>query len=224
MESETAKTTENLTGLILEGISGSGKTTIIKALLNSKRYLSRSSISSVILSEHNTQRILEKKQRESGLVKTDNLNLLNGHISYLSDLKSRLEEMVWCRKNQTKHIVPFLLERFHLTHVLHYKHIEWNDVKTIDSQLNSLNTKLCILTATSEELEERIFDARDTQWNNYIKRFGDTRDDILDHFLLEQERLLSLAKESTLRTLIINPSTRTLSDSVEKILDFWDID
>ncbi|MDC7222959.1 MAG: hypothetical protein PQJ60_04410 [Spirochaetales bacterium] len=210
----------DLSGLILEGISGAGKTTLLRSLLCSERYLGRSGLSSVILSEHQTQRILERKQREFGLIKADNLTLLEGHVDYLESLEARLTQMEWCRKNQTKQKIPFILERFHLTHALHYDHMSWDDVAPLDRRLSFLNGKLCILTADRDELEERLFEGRDSNWNGYIRRFGNTRGEILEHFLGQQERFLNLGEKSSLPLLAINPSELTSAAGVDKVLDF----
>ncbi len=212
---------DNVFGLILEGISGTGKSFLMDALLRSERYTGRSCPSSLILSEHQTQRILEKKTREGTLVKKDSLDLLDGHLSYLEGLNGKLEQMEWCRRNSTIHRIPWLFERFHLTHVLHYDFLSWSDVKDFDARLSLVNGKICLLTATEEQLDERLFELRDEHWNSYIKRFGSTRREILNHFLYEQERLIALAEETVLPTLVLNPSDTALPRAVEKVLDFW---
>ena len=83
----------NLSGLILEGTCGSGKTSIFQALLRSNRFVRRTFPSVVVLSEHQTQRVLEQKEREEGLKREDNISLLEGHVSYLERLRDRLERV-----------------------------------------------------------------------------------------------------------------------------------
>jgi len=211
----------NVSGFILEGISGSGKTTILRELLKSDRFINKYYLSSIVLSEHQTQRVLEHKDREEGLTVLDNVSLLDQHVSYIEKLNDNLDQMQWCRTNQINMRIPYILERFHFTHVYQYNHIEWSDVERIDSKLAELNCKVCVLTADSEILKERIFSGRDAAWMNYIKRFGETEDQIIKHFVDQQNMVLEMAKITQMDTLIIDTSNSSIEDCIDCILDFW---
>ncbi len=63
----------NISGLIVEGISGTGKTALFRALLSSDRFIHKPFLSTVALSEYQTQRVLERRERETGLEVADNL-------------------------------------------------------------------------------------------------------------------------------------------------------
>ena len=211
----------NISGLILEGISGTGKTALLSALIKSERFIERSFLSSIVLSEHQTQRVLEKKDRDLGLLISDNLELLNQHVTNLENLQNPLNQMQWCRNNQINMRIPYILERFHFTHVYHYDHMEWKNVQEIDSRLSHLNCKLCIFTVDERELEQRLFTGRDSAWNNYIKRYGDSNREILEYFLKQQNELIDLAAESQLDTLIVNTGELNIEETLEQVLDFW---
>jgi len=211
----------NVSGLILEGISGTGKTEILKTILRSKRFRERSGLSSYIMSEHQTQRVLEKKDREEGLSVQDNLVLMEEHLENIGRMKSRLDAMEWCRKNQRAMRVPYILERFHFTHVYHYAHMDWEDVAPIDRRLSELNGRTVILTVDRDGLAERILSGRDAMWMNYIKRFGDSEEKILDHFENQQKELLILAEKSLLEIEVLDTGSKPPEATVELILDFW---
>jgi ABC-type glutathione transport system ATPase component len=117
-------------GLILEGVSGSGKTTILQALLRSGRYLERGHLSSLVLTEHHTQRVLEPKQRREGLSVKDNVGLLRRHVETIGALEAHLRRTDWTARARTRHRVSYVLERFHLTHVCHYPHVAWGTSRT----------------------------------------------------------------------------------------------
>jgi len=211
----------NVSGLIVEGISGSGKTSILSELLKSERFVNKSYLSSIVLSEHQTQRILERKEREEGLSVQDNLSLLDEHISYFENLNNQLNRMQWCRSNQTSMRIPYILERFHFTHVYHYNHMGWGDVQEIDNRLSAVNCKVCLLTADPEALRSRLLTGRDSSWMNYLKRYGDTDDKIVKYFVEQQSSLIELSRKSELQTLIIDTSGSSPDDNIDMILDFW---
>ncbi|MBB6479198.1 hypothetical protein [Spirochaeta isovalerica] len=213
--------TWNVSGLILEGISGTGKTEILRAILQSERYRSRSGFSSYIMSEHQTQRVLEKKDREGGLSVRDNLSLLEEHLENISRLKSRLDAMEWCRKNQTAMRIPYILERFHFTHVYQYDHMSWKDVVPIDGKLLDLNCRAVVLTAERDKLADRILSGRDAMWMNYIKGFGDSDEKIIDHFERQQEELKELAEQSDLDIRFFDTGLNPPEQTAGEILDFW---
>jgi thymidylate kinase len=213
----------NISGIILEGISGSGKTAVLNALLKSERYTNRNYLSSLILSEHQTQRVLERKDREQGLVKQDNIELLQNHIDYISEINNRLSEMAWCDNKSTAMRFPYFLERFHLTHVVQYSHINWKDVKQFDEKLAILNCRLCILTIDRNSISERILSRQNTGWQEYIRRFGNNEHEITDHFVKQQNDLLELAEKSRLETLTIDTGTKEADETVDTLADFWNI-
>ncbi len=160
-------------GLILEGVSGSGKTTILEALLRSERYLGRGHLSSLVLTEHQTQRVLEPKQRTKGLSVEDNVALLRRHVGTISALEAGLRGTGWSDRNRVRHRVCYVLERFHLTHVCHYPHVGWDDVEDLDRTLARLGCKLCLLTADRSVLEGRVTDGRDDlEWRTHLSSLG----------------------------------------------------
>ena len=208
----------NISGLILEGISGTGKTTILHALTRSERFIQNSAI---VLSEHHTQRVLERKEREEGLVVADNVQLLEQHVSYLESLRDRLHQMDWRQNNRTNMRVPYLLERFHFTHVCHYVHMSWPDVEEIDCRLATLNCKVCLLTMDKAMIEQRVIHERDAAWRNYLRRYGETDEEIVDYYAGQQEMMCDLCAKSALDTLIVDTTGTDISRSTEKIMDFW---
>jgi adenylate kinase family enzyme len=211
----------NLSGLILEGICGTGKTTLFRALVQSDRFVHKPYLSTIALSEHQTQRVLERQEREAGLSCADNLALLDQHVSYLESLRNRLDQMEWCDNNETPMRLAFLLERFHFTHVYHYPHMTWKDVMEIDYRLAQLGCKVCLLTADDATLEQRLFHGRDPGWLSYIKRFGETNDEILEYYSRQQQLLLNLAEKSQLPALLIDTSAADVREVIDQILDFW---
>jgi thymidylate kinase len=213
----------NISGLILEGICGTGKTTLLRALVQSARFTRKTFLSSIVLSEHQTQRVLERKEREQGLAVADNLTLLDQHVSCLESMHERLDQMPWRANNRTNMRVVFLLERFHLTHVYHYSYMSWDDVKGIDARLAKLNCKLCLLTMDNSIFKKRIIDSRDSAWREYLGRHGDSDDEILDHYRKQQEYLRRLCQKTALNVSVCDTTNMSVDETVGQVLDFWGV-
>lgn len=212
----------NLSGLILEGISGSGKTVILQELTHHPQFLAARPPSTIILSEHHTQRVLEPKANREGLTIDDSLKLLEGHVRYLSELARRLSEMAWCEPGITSHRIAFLLERFHLTHLVQYGHLQWTDVEPLDNCLAGLGTKLAVFNYSPEMIAQRLIDNRRhwPWWMSYIKRIGAT-DEIVRYFIRQQEELVALARKSKLETRFFDTSLKKIGETTEDVLKFW---
>ena len=213
----------NISGLILEGISGTGKTAIFSEIVRTTLFTEKPYLSSIILSEHQTQRILEKKFREQGLTREDNLSVLNTHVNYLESLNERLDHMDWCNKKIVDMRIPYIFERFHLTHVYQYEHMKWKDVAEIDKRLVDLNGKLCLLLTDREKLAERLFNKPEPTWHNYLKRFGSSEEEIVEHFYGQQDELLELAEKSNLPVIRIDTSKKGIKKTVSEIFSLWDL-
>lgn len=213
----------NMNGLILEGISGSGKTTILKALLKSSAYTDRDALSTIIYTEHQTQRILEKKDKENRLTIDDHINLLWDITNTFKQLNLRLQQREWRGKSEQNAKISYILERFHLTHACHYPYITWNMIKPIDYNLSLLGCKICLFTVNEETLHKRLFERDNNCWMNYLKRYGNTKEEIVHRFISQQNQFISLCKRSALPSMIIDTSNQEAKSIIKQITEFWKI-
>ena len=209
-------------GLILEGVSGSGKTTVLHALLRGERYLERGYLSSLVLTEHHTQRVLEPKQRREGLGVEDNVGLLRRHVETIRALEARLHQTDWAARGRTLHRFCYVLERFNLTHVCHYPHVAWGDVEDVDGALAGLGCKLCLLTADGSVLEERVTDARkNPEWRRQLASLGADRRQVVDHLVAQQEGFLEVCRASSMPFIVVDTSRTRAAEAAEEISAFW---
>jgi hypothetical protein len=212
----------DVSGLIIEGICGTGKTTLVHALTKSAPFVQKSYPSSIVLSEHHTQRVLEQKESMEGLTPDDNLKLLEFYVQFFEKMHERSSQMDWSARNRTNHRLPYLLERFHLTHVYHYG-LTWEHVRSIDERLSKINCKLCILEIDDTDMEQRIFKRNEAGWLKYLHIFGNSNSEIIDHYKKQQDLLLGLLHKTRLEWLKINTSVISVEETVSRLIAFWNI-
>lgn len=212
----------DVSGLIIEGICGTGKTTVVHALTKSAPFVQKSYPSSIVLSEHHTQRVLERKESLEGLTPGDHLELLEFYVQFFEKVHERSSRMEWSARNRTNHHLPFLLERFHFTHVFHYG-LAWEHVRSIDERLAKINCKVCILEINETDMEQRIILERDAGWQKYIHQFGNSNIEIVDYYKKRQNLLLGLLQRTKLEWLKINTSEISVDEIVPQLIAFWDL-
>lgn len=212
----------NLSGIILEGIPGTGKTTSLAHLLQAEAWQRKSCLSSIILTEHQTLRLLEEQREAGTLTKADNLALLDSHVSYLEQCRQRLDKTTWLERERSNQKLPFVFERFHLSHVYHYGYLSWDDVADIDARLAQLQATIFLFLIDPEDIQERIIeDYKKSGWGDYLQKLGNNNREIIDHFARKQEEIVKLAKLSQLPVEYVNSSKKNTSDILEQILDRW---
>ncbi|MGA2297528.1 MAG: hypothetical protein ABSG15_08285 [FCB group bacterium] len=212
-------------GLILEGISGSGKTAVLNSILKNDKYLNKSFSSNIVLNEYHTQRIFDNKFNNNTLQKEEILKVLNEYTNLIENISSRLQDMNWCVQDMTEQNLCFIFERFIFSHLNIYPFLKWDDVKDIDAILSKSGSKLCVLTLDENSIEERlIYDRKNIPtWMSYIRRFGNTNNEIVRYFVEQQESLLDFCRQSSMELIQINTSQKNINETTIQIIDFWGI-
>ena len=147
--------------------------------------------------------------------------LLDGHVRYLENFRAHLDTMAWRENGRINMRVPFIFERFHLTHVCHYPDVFWEDVQEIDERLAAMDTKLCLLTVDAGDLEQRITRRRDEHWREFLTRHGNSVEAVVRHYLVQQEKFRELSAKSSMETCLIDTSAVEPSKTLEVALAFW---
>lgn len=212
----------DLTGLILEGVCGAGKSAALQALQAAPAFQGRGFSSLLCLTEHHTQRVLEPLEESGELEKDDHLDLLGGIVDFLEGRRSLAARHDWSARGRTAHRFGFLLERFHLTHAVQYPHLDWSDLEKIDARLGELNCKLAILTVPPETLRDRLFSpARDESWFAYLRTVAADDAGIVRHYVSQQEKLLELAAGSRLPGAVFDAARNSPAELAAQLLEFW---
>lgn len=183
-------------GVVVEGVTCAGKTTLLRALLRHPAYLARAGLSSLVLTEHHTQRVLEALPAPG---RDEHLALLRAHVAYLQGIAARVGGMTrWMTERLPNPRFTVVLERFHLTHVLACPGLAWDDVADIDAALAELGVTLVVVRAERGELLARVRRERP-------QRFAS--------MAVQEERLLELASRSRMARLEVD-TTATAAETL----------
>ncbi len=192
--------------ILVEGIPGSGKTTLINALLK-EHIQQKNKIGTLInLSQLHTYKPVVFDEDNFYADKTDNLN----HLSKILNL------LIWCVSTANKSSKLLItIDTLHVTHCFRPGNISWTDVDLLDRQLAELDCKLIFLKAMPETIWERAIlkrnEADELYLPKYQKRYGDTLEQVHQYYMTEQEKMEKLFENSSL-----NKITLSSEDSILK--------
>jgi adenylate kinase family enzyme len=203
-------------GLIIEGIPGTGKTSLLEKLRQDNIGQKLKCSSEFIFSEEITQRVLEKQFNDGKLDKTNNIKLLEDIISPLENYQLKLLNRGWSHLQ-----FYYILERFHLTHVSYYSYLGWEDVEDIDNRLYNLGSKVCLLTMKDKVFSDRLINRRGEPWRKYLSRYGKTEKEIIKHYINQQKDLIELTRKTKLPLLMIDTTYMSLEEIYKKIINFF---
>lgn len=214
----------DISGLLIDGIPGTGKSSVLAALLTNVSGFSDDN-SLIVLNEFQTQRVLEHKFRLKTLTKEDSVRLLETHLNYILSLNENLKSSDWCNRNQTAHRIKVIFERFHFSHQFLYSDLKWSDFVHIDRAMKDLNFSFAALTISRDEIHKRLIDERrdNNNWMNYISRFGRNENEIVDSFSRMQEIFLESYEKSSLPKMLIDTSNKSTFETTNEIINFWKI-
>jgi putative acetyltransferase len=184
-------------GVLIEGIPCAGKSTLLRGLLSHPSFVHRAGLSTLVLTEHHTLRVLEPRRGSLGVA--DNVGLLRGHVDYIAALTARLAAMPHWR-GRPNPALTVVLERFHLSHVVSHQHLRWEDVAALDAELADVGVRLCLLLVTPAELRRRLLGDRGARWASFLAEEG-VRDRLVDASDVDAQVDYFLRQQDALRTL-----------------------
>lgn len=208
-------------GLLIEGIPGTGKSTLIRAIVRHQQFLDREDTSCLVFGEEMTQRTLEMRTQSGQISPEDHFELLGELLTLLERQQERFAERGWDGIKGKKRI-PYLLERFHLTHASYYPYLRDRDFSMVENRLARLDARGCLLTIEREVMQQRIIESRPfSPWRAYISRYGKTDDEIVEHYWREQEEMKQRAAASCLPWIVVDTTAGRWDELVPKLLSHW---
>lgn len=209
-------------GIVLEGVSASGKSTILR-LIQNKILEEYPTSTKLFISEHYTQRMLEHELEAQKLTADHIRNHTNQIIHNLSIYQEMLDRSKFAKQPSGADIFV-TLERFLLTflatHSDKMKSYPLDEANRQFNKLNEMNIRQYLLVLSEQALKEHInrtLSHRNDQWSEYVKKRGGI-DGIAKESLEWQNNFLNLIERfgRSIKTEIIS-----IEDwDYEKVADF----
>ncbi|MEK5038466.1 hypothetical protein [Sporosarcina sp. FSL K6-3457] len=198
-------------GIILEGYSNAGKTSVLKSL-KQLQACDDAERSVIILSEHYSQ-VLHKVNGElKWLGHEEHLQLLKERVAMLKKLNNWAREIG--QSSQISKGLFFILERFHLNHRVAFPHYISDEIKQLEEELFEMGARCILLTVSPENIEQRICSRNPNEW------VGKTEEDIkmaCDLLLEQQQEYRSQAENSIIPTIEINTDNKDWKSYAKQI-------
>ena len=190
-----------MSGLIIEGVAGTGKSTLFEKLKMSKRS-PRWKLK--FISEEETLGELFSEMRDRSVPHST-------HVQRLQKILNRIE---------TAGTECFVLERFH--HSFYALGIEWELLEPIDRALANLSFTTVLLDLDDELFDVRCFDRPEkskSEWQEgFIQLYG-TRAKAVAAFKESQNRRRESLQLSEIPSHLINTSTQEWDRYLEEVFD-----
>jgi thymidylate kinase len=152
-------------GVVLEGLSCSGKTSTLRALKMVQAEDKEAERSLIVLSEHYSQVLNNVKGSLQRQERSEHLILLDERISMLEHLNDWVAHLGdWSRGSRG---LFYILERFHINHRQAFLGENISELLEIENRLSSLGAKTVLLTISDNAVEERLRHREGAEWNRY---------------------------------------------------------
>lgn len=203
--------------LLVEGIPGIGKSTLIDALI--RRHMDLvvpgKVRTFVHLCQAHTMGPLAHAEDTGELAARQN----HAHLDRIVSMLEWLHDAVR-RDRQPSGFV--IVDTLHLTHCLRPGVLTWKDAVAFDRRLASIGCRLLLLRAGAPVVWERCIQDRAGWWLNtpYAARFGSTLEECQAYFLGEQDRFSEMARQSALEMLTLE-NEGEVDDVLDRAHDFW---
>lgn len=186
---------KQIRGIILEGQSCSGKTSIFNALKVNHPLEENAERNVIFLAEHYSQTLNLVHGKLQKLSREDNIRVLSDRISMLEQLSDYADSIG--EHSRRSRGLFYVYERFHLNYAYSYNDITSEDYVKLEQRLNRLNALTILCTISPAKVEERLMH-RAAYTNEVITQY-----DIME-YIENQQRIVDMTKKSTVPTLIIN--------------------
>ena len=200
-------------GIILEGFSHAGKTSVLRALKLRQAQDESSERSVIVLGEHYSQVL---HNIDGTLIKStyeEHLELLKDRVVILRQLNEWATKLG--RASRRARGIFFILERFHLNHRVAYPDKSLYEIELLEQELVNYGAKCALLTISPEIGERRIQSRTPEEWHN---KKSEEISAAVNQLLTTQLTLRTVSRQSAIPTIEINTDTRDWGNYAEDII------
>jgi hypothetical protein len=201
-------------GLIIEGLSTAGKTSVFSALKILHSQTPNVEKTMIAITEHYSQVFNSFHGVLKSLEQVEHIQLLKRHVDYLEQLHKWIESLGHMKQSNG---VFFILERFHLNHRAAYAN--HTDIAMLEKRLSKLNALCVLLTISPDFVESRFVESRGMDWKSFVMQNSSSTDEVCLRFLQDQEKLRKCAKQSFLPMLEINTDDADWDSYAKQIME-----
>lgn len=187
--------TKQICGIILEGQSCSGKTSLFNALKRYHLSLRDGERNVIYLSENYSQTLNLIYGTLENLNAEENLQILFDRIGMLEQLNGYANAMG--EHSRRARGLFFVFERFHLNCAFSHNTIALDQYKQLEDRISMLNTLTVLCTIGEKNIEQRL-----RHRARYTKE--SLTSDKINEYSKMQEKFIQLANNSAVPTLILN--------------------
>jgi len=201
---------KQIRGIIIEGQSCSGKTSIYNALKSCHPSENDAERNIIFLSEHYSQTLNWVNGKFKNLSQEENLKVLSDRISMLEQLNDYANSMgEHSRKSRG---LFFVFERFHLNYAFCHNDMISEKYKELEEILVDLNAQVVLCTISNEKIESRL-KHRATYTNEVVTR------ETIEKYMENQQHFIEIAQKSMVPTLTINTDDLKWDEYASMILN-----
>jgi thymidylate kinase len=200
---------KQIRGIILEGQSCSGKTSVINEIKHGHLEEDDAERNVIYLSEHYSQTLNWNNGELKNLSQEENLQVLSDRISLLEHLNSYANSMG--EHSRRSRGLFFVYERFHMNYAYCYQDITSNEYIQLEHRLLNLNVQVVLLTISAAHVEQRL-KHRATYTSETVN------EESIIKYMENQQRFIDIAKKSILPTMILNTDNMDWEDYAKRIL------
>lgn len=201
---------KQIRGIILEGQSCSGKTSIFNAIKLCHLSEADAERNVIYLAEHYSQTLNCVNGEMQKLNQEENLRVLSDRISMLEQLNNYANSMG--EHSRRSRGLFFVFERFHLNYAHSFYDITSAEYVKLEQRLFSLNAQVVLCTISPENTSQRLMH-RATYTNEVVTQ------EYITKYIENQQRLVDFANKSNVPTMIINTDDLNWDGYARMILD-----